>query len=52
MIMVVPGKHAKGGQWRADAFDVLDRKHVIGRIMRTHLAGHPTIGNLRHPRYN
>jgi hypothetical protein len=41
MILVIPRKSAKGGQWRTDAFDVLDRKRVIGRIMRTHIASQP-----------
>jgi hypothetical protein len=41
MITMLPLKSAKGGRWRVDIYNVHDRRRVIGRIMRTHIAGWP-----------
>jgi hypothetical protein len=41
MITMLPLKSAKGGRWRIDIYNVRDHRRVIGRIMRTHIAGRP-----------
>jgi hypothetical protein len=41
MITMLPLKSAEGGRWRVDIYNVHDRRRVIGRIMRTHIAGWP-----------
>jgi hypothetical protein len=41
MITMLPLESAEGGRWRVDIYNVRDRGRVIGRIMRTHIAGWP-----------
>jgi hypothetical protein len=41
MITMLPLKSAKSGQWRVDIYNVRDRGRIIGRVMRTHIAGWP-----------
>jgi hypothetical protein len=41
MITMLPLKNAKGGRLQVDIYNVRDRGRVIGRIMRTHIAGWP-----------